>query len=59
MSAPIERAQCPSCRFNELRRYLLAGKPTESRGCSRHIVSFPNVMKCDLYEREPGSDDDQ
>lgn len=52
----IEMPQCGTCRFNELRHYLLAGKPTESRGCSHHIVSFPHVTNCPSYQREPGSD---
>lgn len=47
---------CPTCRWNELRRYLLAGVPTEGRGCAHHIVSFPAARTCDRYEREPGAD---
>lgn len=47
---------CPTCRFNELRRYLMRGVPTESRGCEKQIASFPKAEHCQFYEREPGVD---
>lgn len=48
---------CRSCRFNELRRYTVAERLTERRGCWHHIVIFPNATHCDRYEREVGVDD--
>lgn len=49
-------AQCPTCRCNELRRYILAGKWTEGRICSHHVVMYPEATACPYYEREPGVD---
>lgn len=63
--APLSAAQspresppplCATCRFNVLRRYLMAAVQRESRGCWHHIVSFPNALTCDRYQREPGVD---
>jgi len=51
-------AACPTCRFDEIRRFMLAGRRAESRGCWHHIVTFPAARECARYEREPGSDDD-
>jgi hypothetical protein len=48
---------CATCRFNELRRYILAGKPAEARGCQHHYVIFPTATDCRSYQREPGADD--
>jgi hypothetical protein len=48
---------CTSCRFNELRNYLIVGKPAESRGCWHHISIFPKATTCPRYERAPGTDD--
>lgn len=48
---------CRTCSRNVIVRYRLAGVPTESRGCERHIRSFPDAKVCRDYEREPGSDD--
>jgi len=56
-SAPAPAAACPTCRFDEIRRYILAGRHAESRGCWHHIVTFPAARQCERYEREPGSDD--
>jgi len=50
-------ARCASCRFNELRRFILADKPTEDRGCSHHYPIFPTATDCPRFEREPGADD--
>jgi hypothetical protein len=49
---------CNTCRFDEIRRYVLAGRRAESRGCWHHIVAFPAARECLRYEREPGSDDE-
>jgi hypothetical protein len=46
------------CRYNELRRFILAYKPTEGRGCARHIKMFPTSTACRDYERKPGTDDE-
>ena len=51
-------AACPTCRFDEIRRFVLAGRRAESRGCWHHIVTFPAARQCERYEREPGSDDE-
>jgi len=48
---------CDSCRFNVWKRYILAGKPTQSMGCCKHIVGYPDDQQCRDYEREPGTDD--
>ena len=51
-------AICRSCRFDEIRRFVLAGRRAESRGCWHHIVTFPAARQCVRYERDPGSDDE-
>ena len=51
-------AACTTCRFDEIRRFILAGRHAESRGCWHHIVAFPAARECSRYEREPGSDDE-
>jgi len=51
-------AACTTCRFDEIRRFILAGRRAESRGCWHHIVAFPAARECERYEREPGSDDE-
>lgn len=53
----LDKALCPSCHFNELRHFLMAGKPTEGRGCKHHLVHYPRALECRIYEREPGTDD--
>jgi hypothetical protein len=47
---------CPTCRFNELRRFIMVNVPMEDRGCFHHYVIFPNAKDCERYEREPGTD---
>ena len=47
-----------TCRSNELRRFILADRWAESRGCW-HIATFPQAQHCDRYEREPGADDEK
>jgi hypothetical protein len=51
-----ENALCPTCAYNILERYILAGVPTEGRRCRKAIVSFPDATHCPFYEREPGAD---
>jgi hypothetical protein len=51
-------AACTTCRFDEIRRFVLAARRAESRGCWHHIVAFPAARECSRYEREPGSDDE-
>lgn len=48
---------CPTCRHNELRHYILVDRPKEGRGCTHHIVRFPDATVCARYEREHGVDD--
>jgi hypothetical protein len=40
-----------------MRRFLMAGKPTEDRGCRLHYRIFPTTTECPSYQREPGVDD--
>ena len=49
---------CRTCRFWEIRRYLMRGRWQESTGCHKHIMHFPDATECRDYEREPGSDDE-
>ncbi len=47
---------CASCRFNELRRFIMVKDWAEDRGCWHHLQMFPNAQHCERYEREPGTD---
>lgn len=47
---------CQTCRFNELRVYLLVDQRREARDCWHKIVTFPRTTDCSRYEREPGAD---
>jgi hypothetical protein len=53
---PVAAPLCPTCRFNELRRFIMAGKWAEDRGCAHHYVIFPDAQDCQRHEREPGTD---
>lgn len=48
---------CPTCRFNELTKFILAGRWTEAMRCAHHVATYPKETSCGYYQREPGSDD--
>ncbi len=51
-------SNCRSCRHFSYQPCYVAGKFEMAEHCGKWIKSFPDATGCDLFDREPGSDDE-